>query len=89
MHTEGCSYVVCTNKVKPCNQHPKSPLVRSGECPVEFFYILPEDTEDKRRWLTGLVRTGNMQEHDLHNHPHHKENKIPVKIDTDIRRAVI
>ena len=30
-----------------------------------------------------------MQASDLHNHPHHKEYKIPVKVDTDIRRAVL
>ena len=30
---------------------------------TELLFIWPEDTctEDKRRWLTGLVRTGNMQ----------------------------
>ena len=89
MHTDGCSYVVSTNELKPCHQHPESKLVRSGECPVEFFYIWPEDTEDKRRWLTGLVRANSMEECDLHNHPHHKERKIPVKVDTDIRRAMI
>ena len=89
MYTDGCSYVVPTNEIKVCNQHPDSKLVRSGECPVEFFYVWPEDAEDKRRWLTGLVRTGSMHESDLHNHPHHKEKKIPVKVDTDIRRAVI
>ncbi|XP_065905167.1 uncharacterized protein [Dysidea avara] len=41
-----------------------------------------------RRWLTGLVRT-DMHESDLHNHPHYKEKKIPVKVDMDVRRAVI
>ena len=46
MHTEGCSYVVCTNEVKPCDQHPESPPVRSGECPVEFLYIWPEHIKD-------------------------------------------
>ena len=86
---EGCLYVVCTNEVKPCSQHSESKLVHSGECPVEFFYIWPENVEDKRRWLTGLVRAGSMEDDDLHNHPHHKERKIPVKIDTDIRRAMI
>jgi len=85
---EGCLYVVNTNEVKPCNQHPESKLVRSGECPVEFFYIWPESMEDNRRWLTGLVRDGSMEGNDLHNHPHHNERRIPVKIDSDIRRAI-
>lgn len=79
MYTEGCSYVVHTKEVKHCNQHPKSQLVRSGECPVVFFYIRPKDEQDNRRWLTGLVTTGNLQASDLHDHP---QPKIPVKIDT-------
>ena len=36
MHTEGYSYVVSTNELKPCSQHPESKLVCSGECPVDL-----------------------------------------------------
>ena len=89
MYTDGCSYVVLTNEIKSCSQHPDSPLVCSGNCPVEFFYFWPENAKDMRRWLTRLVRT-DMHESDLHNHPHHKEKKIPpIKVDMDVRRAVI
>ena len=88
MYTDGCSYVVLTNEIKSRSQHPVTPLVRSGNCPVEFFYFWPENAKDMRRWLTGLVRT-DMHESDLHNHPHYKEKKIPVKVDMDVRRAVI
>ena len=89
LHTEGCSLVVSTNAIKPCSQHPQIPLERSGECPVDFIYIWPENIIDNRRWLTGIVRCGDLQVADLHNHPHHKESKIPVKVDSDIRRAVL
>ena len=88
-HSEGCSYVAPTSATKPCSQHPDTPLERSGECPVDFFYVWPEKLTDNRRWLTGMVRSGDLQEDNLHNHPLHKEIKIPVKVDTDIRRAVI
>jgi len=84
--TEGCSYVVHTNECKRCSQHPNSELEHSEECPVEFFYICPEDGQDNRRWLTGLVRTGNLQASNLHNHPH---PEMLMKIDTDIQRGVV
>lgn len=66
---DGCLYVVSTNEFKPCGQHPESKLVRSGECPVQFFYVWPEKSEDMRRWLTGLIRGGCLEGGDLHNHP--------------------
>ena len=36
-----------------------------------------------------IIRCGDMQESDLPMHPHHKEYKIPVKVDTEIRQAVL
>ena len=88
-YSEGCSYVVPTNSIKPCSRHPDAALERSGDCPVDFFYIWPANENDNRKWITGIIRCGDMQASDLHNHPHHKELKIPVKVDTDIRRAVL
>ena len=89
MHTEGCSYVAPTSAVKPCHHHPGTPLQRTTECPVVFFYVWPEDLNDNRRWLTGLVRSGELETDNLHNHPLHNETKIPVKVDSDIRRAIV
>ena len=88
-HIEGCSYIAPTSAVKPCSQHRDTPLERMGECPVVFFYIWPEDPKDNRRWLTGIIRFGDLQADNLHNHPIHLESKIPVKVDSDIRRAVV
>ena len=56
---------------------------------VVFFYVWPEDLNDNRRWLTGLVQSGELETDNLHNHPLHNETKIPVKVDSDIRRAII
>ena len=89
MHSEGCSYVVSSGTLKLCSRHPEAVLERTSECPVDFFYIWPVDENDNRRWLTGITRSGDLQASDLHNHPHHKESKIPVKVDSDIRRAVL
>lgn len=53
---------------------------------MEFVYIWPEDGTDNRRWLTGITRSGDLEPDNLHSHP---EMKIPVKVDCDVRRAVI
>lgn len=87
-HTEGCLYVAPTSAVKPCSIHQDTPLERTEECPVVFFYVWPEDPRDNRRWLTGIVRSDDLQADNLHNHPLHNECKIPVKVDSDVRRAV-
>ncbi len=88
-YTEGCLYVAPTSAVKPCCQHRDTPLKRTSKCPVVFFYVWPEDPSDNRRWLTEIVRSGDLQTDNLHNHPLHNECKIPVKIDSDVRRAVV
>ena len=55
--------------------HPELPLMHSGDCRVEYFYIWPEDAKDGRTWLIGLVRTSIMQGNHLHNHPYIKKIK--------------
>ena len=78
-HTEGCLFVAPTSSIKSCRQHPDAPLERTKECPVLFFYVWPEDPNDNRRCLTGIVRSGDLQSH---NHPMHSETKIPAKVDS-------
>ena len=85
-HAEGCLFVAPTSSIKSCCQHP---LKRTKECPVLFFYVWPEDPNDNRRWLTGIVRSGDLQSQNLHNHPMHSETKIPAKVNSDLRRALV
>lgn len=89
-HVQGCEYLTSTRESRPCPNHPKVPLVSSGECPVEFLYIKPTDATDNRRWLTGFVRGSRelMEKTNIHNHPTHPSSKIPCKIQNDIRDAV-
>lgn len=89
-HAQGCGYVTSTRESRPCPDHPKVPLVSSGDCPVEFLYIKPADATDPRRWLTGFVRGCQelMQNANVHNHPTHPSSKIPCKIQSDIRDAI-
>lgn len=88
-HENGCSYVTSTRETRSCPSHPKSHLVKSGECPVEFIYIWPTEESDKRRWITGVRRLGGCEDENLHNHPTHAATKISSKVDTDNRRAVV
>jgi hypothetical protein len=88
-HAEGCQFVAPTSSIKPCRQHPDAPLERTEECPVLFFYIWPQDPNDNRRWLTGILRSGDLQSQNLHNHPMHNDTKIPAKVDSDLRRAIV
>ena len=59
-----------------------------GDCSVEFVYVWPDDHDDKRRWLSGLSRTGDLHASNLHNHPLHGASKIPSKVIHDIREKV-
>ena len=90
-HEDGCSCVTSTLETRSGPSHPKSLFVKSGECPVEFVYLWPTEG-DKRRWITGIRRSGGCaDEMTFHNHPLHVHAtlKISSKVDTDIRRAVV
>ena len=47
------------------------------------------EDSDYRRWLTGIVRSNEVDSQNLHNHPIHGELKITAKIEADIRRAIV
>ena len=51
---EGCTYVTSTRESRKCPIHSETSLIRSGHCSVDFVYIWPSDSTDKRRWITGL-----------------------------------
>ena len=86
-----CNYIVSTKEHRPCPKHSDSEqpqLELAKECPVEFVYVWPADKEDKRRWLSGIVRTGNMVSSNLHNHPLNRPAKVPSKVVHDIEHAM-
>lgn len=89
-HTEVCSHVVSTREIKnQCLSHPEAKRVRSGDCPVEFIYIWPDDESDTRRWITGIKRGSQNEENNLHNHPCHQATKWTKKMVSDLQEAVI
>lgn len=45
---EGCNYIVPIRDRRPCPDHGKD-LVKTSHCPVEFVYINPKESSDKRR----------------------------------------
>ena len=86
---DGCKYVASTRESKPCPLHPESELQLSGHYPVDFFYVWPTTPEDNRRWTGGLVRSAEMSSKNLHTHPINPPSKIPVKVEADIKRALL
>ena len=84
-----CSYVTSTRESKACPNHPTINLELTKDCLVDFYYIWPKDCEDKRRWIGGLLRCGDMRDNNLHSHPLNPPAKIPVKVEADIRRALV
>lgn len=83
-----CSYTVSKREFRPCPDHPETVLVQSGPCPVEFVYVWPLCSDDKRRWLSGLVRRSDMMSNNLHNHVLHGPTKVPSKVVKDIQQAL-
>jgi len=85
---EHCSYIIPFSERRPCSKHPEAVLLVTEECPVEFAYVWPADIKDKRRWVSGIVRVGDMKSNNLHNHDVHGPTKVPSKIVEDIQNAV-
>lgn len=73
---------------KSCPDHPDANLIVKNECPVEFVYVWPENKDDKRRWISGITRTGDLKSDNLHNHPLLGPSKIPSKVVHDIHQAL-
>ena len=85
---EDCSYAIPVKENKLCPDHTDSNLIVKMECPVEFVYVWPENKNDKRRWISGITRTGNLESNNLHNHSLLGPNKIPSKVVHNIQQAL-
>ena len=64
---EGCNYIASVCEKCPYPHH-KNPLSKTSSCPVELVYIYPEDSNDNRRWIGGLIRCPKESVENLHNH---------------------
>ena len=85
---EECTFTASTRE-HLCPKHPFVPLKAIGrDCPMEFVYVWPDDNSDKRRWLTGICRNGDLKPNNLHNHPLHVATKISSKIIQDIKQKM-
>ena len=85
-----CKYIAPIRERRPCPNHLDSKLVRSGDCPVEFVYIFPQEFhKDHRRWIGGIVRVEKHITSSLHNHPLHGSIKISQCVQDEIASAVI
>jgi len=55
-----------------CTVHTSAALEMTGNCVVEFVYIFPADSTDKRRWIGKIIHSDLVISCvSLHNHPVH------------------
>jgi len=85
---DDCLYVAAISQSCACPEHTEAELVVSKDCPVEFVYVWPEDSKDKRQWLSGVVRVGNLKSRNLHSHLINGPTKVPFKLVQDIQSAM-
>ena len=85
---EDCPYTVSTKEHRPCPNHAEQQLEVVKECPVEFVYVGPADEGDKRQWLSGIIRTGDLKSSNLHNHSLNGPSKVLSKVVHDIQRSL-
>ena len=83
----GCTYIAPIHEKHPCPHH-KNKLVKSEGCPVEFVYVYPEDGQDKRRWIGGLVRCQKYMAKNLHNNLPHAAMKISQCVKERMQHAI-
>ena len=85
---EGCQHTVPIRDKRNCPKH-NTPLEKSGECPVEFVYLHPKNSEDGRRWFGGIVRWQKSPLTNFHNHRIHSATKISQCVREKISSAVL
>ena len=66
-----CDHVLLNIYAKHnCTAHPGAALQVTRNCAVEFIYIFPACTTDKRRWIGGIIRSDTVVPcKNLHSHP--------------------
>ena len=87
-----CDHILPKSYIKNnCKQHPTADLISTEGCAVEFVYIFPQNVEDHRRWIGGLIRSFEVAPmQNLHNHPIglSLNHKLPVKVISDITKTL-
>ena len=74
-----------------CSQHPTADLIATEGCAVEFVYIFPQNIEDQRRWIGGIIRSSEVVPMlNLHNHPIgcSLNHKLPATVISDITKTL-
>ena len=74
-----------------CTIHPGATLEMTGSCAIEFTYIFPADTTDKRRWIGGIIRNDTVAPcKSLHSHPVDLSlsHKLSTMVTSGIKKSV-
>ena len=67
--------------------HPFAPLSHVNDCPVEFAYLFPENSNDNRHWIFALIRNQKELTINLHSHAIHGATKTAKCVQENISRA--
>ena len=85
--TDECTHIVPIRDKRKCPEH-NTALERTYSCPVEFVYIHPKDSGDRRRWIGAVVRCQKSPTENFHNHKIHAANKIAQCVRERIGQAI-
>jgi len=83
-----CNYVAAVREKRNCKLHPSAPLNHVKECPVEFAYLYPQNSNDNRRWIIAIIRNQKEPMTNLHSHAIHGPTKIAKCVQENISKAV-
>ena len=89
---DGCPYVAPIREQRPCKNHSSKPLYKTNDiepCPVQFAYIYPDNSNDRRRWILAFVRQPKGPKESLHNHDVHSSSHLLAKTQEDISEAAV
>lgn len=80
-----CGYIVsrCQHKNR-CSQHSSEPLKSTGKCPINIVYVIPVDSNDRRRWIMSCALEGDQS----HNHDRPSPHLLPTMLKNDITNAL-
>ena len=83
-----CSYTTSIKEQRPCPDHTDPQLTAVHDCPVEFVYVWSVNDEDKRRWLSGIVRRGDLSPNNFAQSLPSWSNQSTFKVVHDIQKAL-
>lgn len=58
------------------------------DCLVEFVYVFPKSSDDKRRWIGGIIRSSEVCAQNNHPISCSLNHKLPKKVCSDLEKTI-